>query len=572
MELVYLWVEDYKNIQRQGFNFSPRFECKFYDEYEKDENGKEKLKADCKLEITPKEHIENFFGDNINVTAIVGKNGSGKSSVLEILKYQDSNEFLSFLTLYFYKKTNKFILKKELNSNLVLLKNNQQIPFLSYERGIDYISHTSDINNLFLYANHHTKFYELSNSMKFEIFKYDLPNSTLKHENTKLNFDKQKTFFSTILLDYLSNHKNDIFSPTNINLFQNNLYLELKISKILSYKESYSSYSTDKLLDIAKSYLLNSLEDISLNKRYILYIYLKFFDDKEDKEEIINSNYIQRNLIPFSILESFLQDKNEEYKELIKICNLIQNKSFAMSKFEELFVELKKFNFENIIFDLYSIYLFDKVSGKTYDHLSSGEIKILELLSLVNYEINLLKKTKSSLLLLDEIEIMLHPLWQKKIFSNLYQLISSFHNKNFHLIFTTHSPFLLSDIPKQNIIFLDTDENGNCKVVDGLKEKKQTFGANIHTLLSDSFFMDGGLMGEFAKGKIDKAIKLLNQEQLNEDDLKYCEQIISIIGEPIVENQLEKMLHYKKVDYLAKDTKEEIEFLKHRIDLLSKRL
>jgi hypothetical protein len=59
MELVYLWVEDYKNIQKQGFNFSPRFTC--------DYDGKE---------LTIKEnddYIENFFGDNINVTAIVGK-------------------------------------------------------------------------------------------------------------------------------------------------------------------------------------------------------------------------------------------------------------------------------------------------------------------------------------------------------------------------------------------------------------------------------------------------------------------------------------------------------------------
>jgi hypothetical protein len=30
MELVYLWVEKYKNIENQGFNFSPRFECEHY--------------------------------------------------------------------------------------------------------------------------------------------------------------------------------------------------------------------------------------------------------------------------------------------------------------------------------------------------------------------------------------------------------------------------------------------------------------------------------------------------------------------------------------------------------------
>ena len=73
MELVYLWVEDYKNIKKQGFNFSPQFTC-VYDE-EKNE-----------LTIDKNEdYIENFFGDNINVTAIVGKNGSGKSNLLELI-------------------------------------------------------------------------------------------------------------------------------------------------------------------------------------------------------------------------------------------------------------------------------------------------------------------------------------------------------------------------------------------------------------------------------------------------------------------------------------------------------
>lgn len=31
VELVYLWVEDYKNIHQQEFNFSPRFNCTFED-------------------------------------------------------------------------------------------------------------------------------------------------------------------------------------------------------------------------------------------------------------------------------------------------------------------------------------------------------------------------------------------------------------------------------------------------------------------------------------------------------------------------------------------------------------
>jgi len=79
MELVYLWVEDYKNIKEQGFNFSPRFRC----HYDKENN-----------ELTIEEndnYIENFFGENINVTAIVGKNGSGKSNLLDFFIKQDKS-------------------------------------------------------------------------------------------------------------------------------------------------------------------------------------------------------------------------------------------------------------------------------------------------------------------------------------------------------------------------------------------------------------------------------------------------------------------------------------------------
>ena len=47
MELVYLWVKEYKNIKNQGFNFSPRFNCQFKAEYNKNGN----LKNQCKLTI-----------------------------------------------------------------------------------------------------------------------------------------------------------------------------------------------------------------------------------------------------------------------------------------------------------------------------------------------------------------------------------------------------------------------------------------------------------------------------------------------------------------------------------------
>lgn len=104
MELVYLWVEDYKNIEKQGFNFSPRFRCE-YDEDTKELNIVDK---DETGEFYPK----NFFGDNINITAIVGENGSGKSSLVKL-----------FEKIFFDRNGEKYIFISLINGKLFIYTN-----------------------------------------------------------------------------------------------------------------------------------------------------------------------------------------------------------------------------------------------------------------------------------------------------------------------------------------------------------------------------------------------------------------------------------------------------------------
>ncbi|MDD2888238.1 MAG: hypothetical protein PHY66_10575 [Aliarcobacter sp.] len=60
MELVYLWVEKYKNIKNQGFNFSPRFECEFEDNV---------------LTITENKDYISIFPNNINIATIKEETG-----------------------------------------------------------------------------------------------------------------------------------------------------------------------------------------------------------------------------------------------------------------------------------------------------------------------------------------------------------------------------------------------------------------------------------------------------------------------------------------------------------------
>ena len=70
MELLFVWIKKYKNIEEQGFNFSPKWRFHY-----NPDTGK------LDVEDRRDKVIDNFFGEHIsNVTAIVGENGSGKSS------------------------------------------------------------------------------------------------------------------------------------------------------------------------------------------------------------------------------------------------------------------------------------------------------------------------------------------------------------------------------------------------------------------------------------------------------------------------------------------------------------
>ena len=127
MELVYLWVDKYKNIEKQGFNFSPRFTCEY------DEDTK-KLGKVVDKEKTGEFYPKNFFGENINVTAIVGENGSGKSRILEtftktnsnFLFYDENRNVLNlqdkFEVSLFNDNVNSYLYKNSSNVNQQILK------------------------------------------------------------------------------------------------------------------------------------------------------------------------------------------------------------------------------------------------------------------------------------------------------------------------------------------------------------------------------------------------------------------------------------------------------------------
>jgi len=168
-----------------------------------------------------------------------------------------------------------------------------------------------------------------------------------------------------------------------------------------------------------------------------------------------------------------------------------------------------------------------------------------------------------NIICLDEINVFWHPNWQKNFIKEIVDfLMTFFQDTKINLILATHSPFILSDLPKENIIFL---EKG--KQVYPFDDGKQTFGANIHTLLSHGFFMKNGLMGEFAKNKINDVINFLNGNKSLLTTNDEAQNLINIIGEPIIKKQLQKMLDSKRLSKI-----DEIDLIKNQMKELSKRL
>lgn len=162
---------------------------------------------------------------------------------------------------------------------------------------------------------------------------------------------------------------------------------------------------------------------------------------------------------------------------------------------------------------------------------------------------------------IDEGEVSLHPEWQRSYFKLAIDYLSKlFENKEIQLILTTHSPFVLSELPKENIIFLNKNNEGFAEISN--IERENTFGANIYSLLADSFFMKSGTIGEFALDKITWVLNKLNNQKvkISEEEIKEINFIINNVGEPLIKIQLEslreKRLNISEIEEMRKRIKE----------------
>ncbi|WP_041258023.1 hypothetical protein [Fibrella aestuarina] len=187
--------------------------------------------------------------------------------------------------------------------------------------------------------------------------------------------------------------------------------------------------------------------------------------------------------------------------------------------------------------------------------MSSGESALLNFYSRIYgfLDSNLKELTSRQvgnhyILLLDEADLTFHISWKKKYIKALIKTLPYFFNElrtkpSIEIVFTTHDPITLSDLPNTNVVYIerqDYDSPSNVLVYNDKNRPSRTFGANISDLIADSFFIESSLIGNFVFDKIHDTIQwLTNKEDRQNSD--YYKKLISLIDEPIVQRKLAEM-------------------------------
>lgn len=163
---------------------------------------------------------------------------------------------------------------------------------------------------------------------------------------------------------------------------------------------------------------------------------------------------------------------------------------------------------------------------------------------------------KDAIIFFDEAETTMHPEWQRRIVQKTIWFFEAFAPwVHPHLIFATHSPILLSDVPAGNVVLLEREDDQS--IVRPIDETK-AFASNIFDLYRDSFFLkSGSTMGAFATAKVNSLLKKFKNRKpkIVKHELSDVLSLAKMIGDPFISRSI-----WRRLDALIDDDGE------HRAD------
>lgn len=605
---------DYKKVLRTNEVYT------FYNEYQFLPSGKIRYNKNETLRLYDIENIQ------INISAVVGKNGSGKSSISELLylainnisyqllKEDDSNdiEFVNQVYLELYIHTTTLF-------KVALL--GQQIVVSEYKYKNGYYANESStklhLGDLFYtiaisYSHYSLNSLEMGYWIDALFHKNDAYQTPLvinpyrKEGNIDINRENELVkarLLANLLEPINSDDKNNLRVITDNKRSAKKIIFKLheeKIEKLDNkkyyrkgtivrrfrkyYNISFDSLSKD-IQEIANNYIASKLTKICTTYKP----YKQFLDNTNNldiqkldnlfkKIEIDPSHiaYKIKQIINFFRYDThrwFVLGESITIEELSNKIETLKSQKYREQQINT--IELIPPSFYD-----FDIFLND---NSNFKYLSSGEKQKIYTVSSIVYHLNNLNSVwlDNDLItypfvniIFDEVELYFHPEMQRTFISYLLEYLKRTSLDNvlaLNFCFITHSPFILSDIPHTNILFLS--EKGE---VDMSLTEFRTFGGNIHDLLAHSFFLkEDGYMGELAKQKIETMLEQVSSWAKGDNNPTKEEAIyrfIQLIGEPIIKQSMLDLYREKIGRYLGEYSIKEINDEIKKLEDIKKRL
>ena len=629
MELIYIYIDKYRNYENTELSFSGKFDV-HYDE----ENSK--------IYINHNEQYKNIYPSYINnINAVVGRNSVGKTNLMDLIGmkiddrnknhseyelkfkntgrlgniYPDDVEFEKWHTQYFMIYYLGIKDGEELfcfeGNNLEHFRGviNTEIPSENYYNSKLWFSIICTYYDGKLYYR-----YDLNMRLgDYEINGFNI-SGDYRTEGDKLAIISFRDNLNSEIYDRISLRPQDDYKiaiPRRVARLQSHLwskkidillmlmnhkenqgdkmYSDEEYKIVIKYKEDIFSVSEDRpfreiysqlgTADYLKGRLIES---------FINYFYNFQLENKHQNHAIMQlKNIISNEIKSYKeavalykmIIVILTQDIDKDAANLIRkefseFIDVLDNKYITITKsaIEIRLTKNTKINNIKLVIDVlldsdYKNYMFKEmfvVFSDFFDcniqHLSDGELYNLGMYASIFEQIgdNDFTGGKEELILVfDEPEMNMHPEMARNFINDLIKFLGHFEDKKFQIIISTHSPFILSDIIQDNILLLNKNNNGACDVQHC---NISTFGANIHDILSNNFFMDY-TVGEYSKSILDKVIKNLLDEKQNDKELidkETIRYVISNIGEPILKRKLKIEFEKKYSEQSDIDYKNEI--------------
>lgn len=555
MKVCFIWVEKFRNFKNFSLNLSSS--AKFEFDFERN------ILTRKNCQTLP----DNFFGQQIeDVTGLIGKNGAGKSNALALVCNSLKNS------------------KSGLSSNFLLVTGEDGIQtcHYSFKRNlsppranfnIEIVEYIGDVKELkVIYFSN--VFSKRSNNFGKEVSDISVRNSTLIdwRRSKKSDFEKQLQLINS-----------NVFKEIQISTPSGVLFAPKTFNRLNAYAYSREYESVPNFKDLKDLFRIR-LRDITGKNKFLHLVRLSYFEYalglridsginiklQENANELISgfsekigTEEISDRLIRF-LSNSFKEEISLSYKNDFYVnggidsSRLIEQTDFLLeiqSKFSNIDISHSSEGFRGrsedffeIAFESKSKFLIEEfvslfreliAMNVDWNGISSGHMAYLNLFSSIYDELKN-SRNKSLILCIDEGDLYLHPIWQIEFFSKLLSVLPEMFRGKIQILLTSHSPFLLSDLPNQCITILDQDADGG--TMNGIDLDGLTFGANLYDLYAKPFFLGNQTMSQFAFEKI--ANYLDNIDKQSGPPQKAADDISHLIGDEVIRFKLKRIFDH----------------------------